>query len=195
MEAIETEYGGFRFRSRLEARWAVFFDEYDVDFLYEPEGFVFRWDATPWWSQRPTFQYLPDFYLPDLNMYCEVKGSWNEYDRHKTINGAYALSNEGMDVLILGDVFRQPRGGSRRPWRLHTYDSAVWGFPWPLPTDPANIRVCDPTDPEIFYNCPDLLRGYVDETPMLDAAYLAAARTAQRARFEWDEVPEVRRKR
>ena len=26
LKAIETEYRGYRFRSRLEARWAVFFD-------------------------------------------------------------------------------------------------------------------------------------------------------------------------
>lgn len=26
MKAIETRYKGYRFRSRLEARWAVFFD-------------------------------------------------------------------------------------------------------------------------------------------------------------------------
>ena len=26
IKAIETKYNGFRFRSRLEARWAIFFD-------------------------------------------------------------------------------------------------------------------------------------------------------------------------
>lgn len=28
MKAIETEYNGYKFRSRLEARWAVFFDAF-----------------------------------------------------------------------------------------------------------------------------------------------------------------------
>jgi hypothetical protein len=32
-------YNGYRFRSRLEARWAVFFDELGVAYRYEPEGF------------------------------------------------------------------------------------------------------------------------------------------------------------
>lgn len=27
IKSIETEYNGIRFRNRLEARWAVFFDE------------------------------------------------------------------------------------------------------------------------------------------------------------------------
>jgi hypothetical protein len=29
IKAIETSYKGYRFRSRLEARWAVFFDALD----------------------------------------------------------------------------------------------------------------------------------------------------------------------
>ena len=30
-KAIETKYKGFRFRSRLEARWAVFFDALGIE--------------------------------------------------------------------------------------------------------------------------------------------------------------------
>jgi len=51
--AIPTEYKGYRFRSRLEARWAVFFDACGVKWEYEPEGFAL-----------PNGQfYLPDFLL------------------------------------------------------------------------------------------------------------------------------------
>ncbi len=50
--AIETEYGGIKFRSRLEARWAVFFDTLGWRWTYEPEGF-----------QLPSGWYLPDFYV------------------------------------------------------------------------------------------------------------------------------------
>ena len=42
MKAIQTEYKGYLFRSRLEARWAVFFDACGVDWEYEPEGYVSR---------------------------------------------------------------------------------------------------------------------------------------------------------
>ena len=38
MKAIETEYDGYRFRSRLEARWAIVWNELGIDYLYEPEG-------------------------------------------------------------------------------------------------------------------------------------------------------------
>lgn len=61
-KAIETEYDGYRFRSRLEARWAVFFNAAGIRYQYEPEGF----DVDGVW-------YLPDFYLPDFDVYCEVK--------------------------------------------------------------------------------------------------------------------------
>ncbi len=33
-KAIPTEYAGYLFRSRLEARWAVFFDKYFIDKLF-----------------------------------------------------------------------------------------------------------------------------------------------------------------
>ena len=39
IKAIETRYKGYRFRSRLEARWAVFFEALGLKWEYEPEGF------------------------------------------------------------------------------------------------------------------------------------------------------------
>jgi hypothetical protein len=40
MKPIETHYKGYHFRSRLEARWAVFFDHIPkVEWVYEPEGY------------------------------------------------------------------------------------------------------------------------------------------------------------
>jgi hypothetical protein len=62
--AIQTNYAGCHFRSRLEARWAVFLDNLGVPWQYEPEGF----DLGHTW-------YLPDFYLPTLGAWYEVKGS------------------------------------------------------------------------------------------------------------------------
>lgn len=53
IKAIETVYKGYRFRSRLEARWAVFFDAMGFDWSYEPQGFDLG--KLGW--------YLPDFVL------------------------------------------------------------------------------------------------------------------------------------
>lgn len=50
--AIETRYAQCRFRSRTEARWAVFFDALGIKWDYEPEGY-----------ELPSGRYLPDFFL------------------------------------------------------------------------------------------------------------------------------------
>jgi hypothetical protein len=38
-KAIRTKYNGILYRSRTEARWAVFFDSLGIKYLYESEGF------------------------------------------------------------------------------------------------------------------------------------------------------------
>ncbi len=63
IKAIETKYKGYRFRSRLEARWAVMLDSLGIKWEYEPEGYVI--DDKTW--------YLPDFYLPDCDTWLEIK--------------------------------------------------------------------------------------------------------------------------
>jgi hypothetical protein len=70
IRAIETKYNGHRFRSRTEARWAVFFDAMDISYVYEKEGYDLG--KAGW--------YLPDFWLNDLNCWFEVKpfGSWED---------------------------------------------------------------------------------------------------------------------
>lgn len=62
---IETWYAGVRFRSRLEARWAVFFTRLGLDWEHEPQGFMVGPGGNEW--------YLPDFHLPRLGLYLEVK--------------------------------------------------------------------------------------------------------------------------
>jgi hypothetical protein len=66
IKAIETVYKGYRFRSRLEARWAVFFDVLGVEWVYEPEGF----------ESIDGYRYLPDFriQLDKTTYWVEVKG-------------------------------------------------------------------------------------------------------------------------
>jgi hypothetical protein len=67
IQAIETHYAGHRFRSRLEARWAVFLNHLDVPWAYEPQGYVVN--GTP---------YLPDFLVwpnTDMAFWLEIKGA------------------------------------------------------------------------------------------------------------------------
>jgi len=62
IEAKPTKYRGTEFKSRLEARWAVFLDYYHLmtGFAYEPHTFIIEekgWDYTPdfffQWGQLP----------------------------------------------------------------------------------------------------------------------------------------------
>jgi hypothetical protein len=62
MKAIDTVYRGYNFRSRLEARWAVFFDTAKLTWTYEEEGY-----------QLPSGWYLPDFRILEFDMFIEIK--------------------------------------------------------------------------------------------------------------------------
>jgi hypothetical protein len=89
IKPIETHYNGYRFRSRLEARWAVFFDALGIKYEYEREGYEIidrgGWeDSAPFYdpkrSRDKKWWYLPDFYLPKTKTWVEVKGSFADVD-------------------------------------------------------------------------------------------------------------------
>ena len=60
--ALPAKYAGTRYRSRMEARWAVFMDHMGIKFEYESEGF-----------ELGGVCYLPDFYIPKLDVFMEIK--------------------------------------------------------------------------------------------------------------------------
>lgn len=62
VKAIETHFAGRKFRSRLEARWAVYFTAMHIEWEYELNGFAL-----------PSGWYLPDFWLPQVSFWAEVK--------------------------------------------------------------------------------------------------------------------------
>jgi hypothetical protein len=94
-QAIETSYAGCRFRSRLEARWAVFLTTAQIGWQYEAQGYL----VGPPRDQRP---YLPDFWLPELRLHAEVKGSRSGLDFSKLAYAARYLPGDGL--LLLGNV-------------------------------------------------------------------------------------------
>ena len=104
IKAIETVYNGYRFRSRLEARWAVFFDAIGAKWEYEPEGYVLE-DGT---------YYLPDFVIHNArgrgvgwkcgvgqthidDIYIEVKGKLTDKDLHK-------IEMFPLPIIIFGQI-------------------------------------------------------------------------------------------
>lgn len=90
MKAIETTYANCRFRSRLEAKWAAFFDALNWTWTYEP------FDADG---------YIPDFLIDgDAPLLVEVKPAVTEAQYRapigKIVNGLRGHWDE--DVLIVG---------------------------------------------------------------------------------------------
>lgn len=63
LKPIETRYNGILFRSRIEARWALFYDKLRIPYEYEREGY----DVAGRW-------YLPDFWMPQQDCFIEIKG-------------------------------------------------------------------------------------------------------------------------
>jgi hypothetical protein len=89
IKPIETIYKGYRFRSRLEARWAVFFDAMGIEWEYEKEGFDLG-DAG--W-------YLPDFWLPQVEMWAEVKPGPLKYDEIRRCKALNEATGQGVILL------------------------------------------------------------------------------------------------
>jgi hypothetical protein len=93
IKAIETRWKGYHFRSRLEARWAVFFEALGLNWEYEPEGFVLK-DGT---------NYLPDFKVTSPNgaiSWYEVKNKTVKSDpKMKTFDQTLAMENLHGETL------------------------------------------------------------------------------------------------
>jgi hypothetical protein len=89
IKAIETRYNGILFRSRLEARWAVFFAAAGIDYEYEPERVALPGGGT----------YLPDF-RTNGSGYAEVKGTEENLDKPYLMRAASVLGH----LTVLGPV-------------------------------------------------------------------------------------------
>lgn len=104
IKAIETSYRGYRFRSRLEARWAVFFDALSIPWVYESEGF----------DLGSGERYLPDFlltmsipveYAPPIRQSVWVEIKPEPIQEHsQEWSRARALADSSHPVLILSGI-------------------------------------------------------------------------------------------
>lgn len=118
IKAKETAYAGCRFRSRLEARWAVFFDALQIGWEYEPEGI-----------ETSAGTYLPDFRIripqikcwPEMYQWFEVKPKGAPEDpRH-----AACAAETGRPLIVARDMPRDYGGqmlGRRSPLIAHGID-------------------------------------------------------------------------
>lgn len=157
MKVIETLYKDYLFRSRTEARFAVFWDVIGEKWQHETEGFDLDGD----W-------YLPDFFLPRMECFIEIKGPRPtekeirlcrklQFFAEKNVAIFHGLPNEN-DGILFG--WSENHGGefveSLAAW---TIDDGFLAF-----TDYPN------GESEILQN---------------------AARRAKQARFEYGQTPEI----
>lgn len=185
LKAIETVYNGYRFRSRLEARWAVAFDALGVQYRYEPEGF----DLDGLW-------YLPDFWLPTQEAWVEIKPT-KPTAQEEELAHRLAQASKHFVFLQYGEI---PDRGSNGQDRAN---------PYPAQSAHVHLPGGDGWDCDYWWcECPQC--GYVglefegrDERLACrhgdgtqggnwDSRRLRAAFTAARgARFEHGETPRV----
>jgi hypothetical protein len=103
IKAIETRYKGYRFRSRLEARWAVFWDEMCIGYEYEKEGF----------DLGDLGYYLPDFWIPAQRAWVEIKGQDPTEDE---LAKCARLAERGDFVFLLYGNIGEHRGYAWGKW-------------------------------------------------------------------------------
>ena len=160
INSIQTNYAGCLFRSRLEARWAVFFDTAKIKWEYEPEGFKIK-DGFSDAPDSQVWMYLPDFFLTDYKTWVEVKGDikeipedylymlqwatdWNGQlpytcNNYGTSSGLLILSNipQPNGIEVCHPIFHHGKGGylnlfifKEKNVEVHTNDESYFDATW-----------------------------------------------------------------
>lgn len=161
LQAIETTYKGYRFRSRLEARWAVFFDALKVRWEYEAQGY----------NLGPAGLYLPDFEIATPKhgrIWIEVKGQSPTGDE---LAKAYALAVQAKGYALIVSGTPGDETGTACLWHVqqaldmsHQVIETFWCFLFKLCLPQcAEKSICRP--------------------------YFRAVQAARSARFEHGEHP------
>lgn len=172
MKIIETVYCGYRFRSRLEARWAVYFNALGLRWEYEKEGYEFD-DGT---------RYLPDFWLPDVKMWAEVKPEPFAPEEMRKV--CLLVKETGFSCLLL-DGIPLPRCYAAVSMQGEHFEIGTgngWG------NDYVISMYCNyPRREGRFYGCPGELEDNDFDPSGIFADVPPAVNAALGARFEWEE--------
>lgn len=153
LKPIETEYKGYKFRSRLEARWAVFFDAIGVKWQYEVEGF----------SLSDGRYYLPDFRVTtekELVYWYEIKPledkgdgklqrfamDWGAKYPEDRITDFTICSGDPYDVLTDSIEFMKVKCIGR-------FSSIETFCLCPRCAGINKIHICDYSSDEVYFEC------------------------------------------
>ncbi len=179
IKAIETKYKGYRFRSRLEARWAVYFDALGIEWEYEYEGFELSNGS----------RYLPDFHLPSFNgeMWCEVKPKNGDFSKAKLFANDYEVAIWFCAGVPSKAVYKFHDGGTEDPkkscgialWDQAYNENRMFGMPCNF-----GCNNCDDDQPYFLTTKMELV-----DFDQCDSLCENAINAAKSARFEFGEVP------
>jgi hypothetical protein len=201
---IETRYHGCRFRSRLEARWAVFFDSLGLRWEYEREGYDLGRQG----------KYLPDFWIPSLLQGCHVEIKYlmddlEEDDKTRIFSKCMSLTLHADDpvllltgspfpfdhlaILFAPDRLAPPDEMVERVYHTKLDNGSRWGWCWPA----SYLSGCTGCaeglwiwrDATLHY--PLRHRAGCTGTPHDTALLQQAFNHARQARFEHGETPRV----
>lgn len=175
IKAIETVYNGYRFRSRLEAKWAVFFDAVGIRYQYEIEGY-----------EMDDIRYLPDFYLPDYDRWFEIKGkTMSIAEIKKCEEFCFRKDNENIKFSIL---LGYPEIAKVEELGIMGIMEYTWE--WPSELYPENYRIAvDGLVEKEYYS--RFVRGIWRVPNVSDKGLIAAVKKSRGARFEHGETPEI----
>jgi len=180
IKAITTNYNGYRFRSRLEARWAVFFDSLGIDWLYEPEGFALANGEA----------YLPDFFLPTFSggIWVEVKFPGGD------VSKAHQFAKEGKGLMWICEGVPECRTYpvySQDDWNTATgeWDGMTAG------DNNLGVPNFDQARGEnrMFWSLGCENDDFTIPEEYWEDHYTAAVNAAKSARFEYGETPQIER--
>lgn len=159
VQAIETIYKGFKFRSRLEARWAVFFDALKINFQYELEGF----------NLGDSLFYLPDFYLPEFNSWVEIKAKAPDPTEVKKAQLLSEQSSQNV-IVLYGNPSLPTINPAELPSIMQWQYSAMKFYGNFKSTAPMEIFLMG------YETLPEYLRGHEVDAPDFDGS-IQSART------------------
>lgn len=164
-QAIPTVFQGIPMRSRLEAKAAMFMTLLGVKYDYEPDGYSLFGGG-----ESPAVGYCPDFFLPDLDCYLEIKP--NPQALGDMWNHTYGIAADGS-TFYDGDFnyssgFMKAEGLAFQTMK-NVY--VAFGFPWsniwgwgPDPQYTGDVLAVSP-DEKVAFGFHDQARRYCFSLP------------------------------
>ena len=166
---IETVYKGYRFRSRLEARWAIYLDHAGWIWEYEPQGYTLS-------NGR---KYLPDFLVSGPEGSHQRESFWLEVKAQKLTDDEYQkckLLSEGTGLNVIFGI------GTPSPEKIYNL---------PFVGQFYNEGICICADCARISGKPRTIDNESKYGLLVDNLTIAACNAARAARFEFGENGET----